>query len=165
MPGDPRRIYWDACVPLSYINAIPERVLIIDELLRQARAGEFELVTSVLSRVEVACAASEKEQGTLDSAVEAEIDDLWRPGSPIKLVEFYDLIAQHARALMRQGIEQGWGALKPADAIHLATAQQMEAAEMHTYDERLLKWSGHAGFPVVEPHTPQGILDTSAGTG
>jgi predicted nucleic acid-binding protein len=160
MPGE-QRVYWDACVPLAYINAIQDRVAVIDELLRRARAGEFELLTSVLSRVEVACAASEKEQGELDPAVEAQIDDFWRPGSPIKLVEFYDLIADQARALMRQGVEQGWGSLKPADAIHLATAQQMGVTEFHTYDQRLLKWNGNAGFPVMEPHTPQGVLDTT----
>lgn len=101
----------------------------------------------------------------LDPAVEARIDDLWRPPSPIKLVEFYDLIAQRARGLMRQGIDQGWGLLKPADAIHLATAQQMSATEFHTYDKRLLAWSGDAGFPVIEPHTPQGVLDTSEARG
>src|SRR4051812_27715859 len=103
MPDDHRRVYWDACVALSYINAVPGRLVIIEELLRQARAGEFELLTSVLSRVEVAFAATEKQGGSLDSAVETKIDDLWRPGSPIKMVEFYDLIGQSARQLMRQG--------------------------------------------------------------
>jgi predicted nucleic acid-binding protein len=95
----------------------------------------------------------------LDRSVEAKIDDLWRVGSPIKMVEFFDLIAERARTLVRQGIEQGWGQLKPADAIHLATAQQMGATEFHTYDGRLLKWTGDAGFPVVQPHTAQGVID------
>jgi hypothetical protein len=97
----------------------------------------------------------------LDAQIEAKIDELWRPGSPIKTVEFYDLIAARARGLMRQGIEQGWGALKPADAIHLATAQQMGVVEFHTYDDRVMKWSGKAGFPITEPQTPQGLLDIS----
>jgi hypothetical protein len=60
---------------------------------------------------------------------------------------------------MRQGIEQGWGALKPMDAMHLATAQQMNVEEMHTYCERILRWSGHAGFPINRPHAAQGQLD------
>jgi hypothetical protein len=62
MPDELSRIYWDACVPMSYINATPGRVHIIDELLKQARAGDFVIITSVLSRVEVAFAASEKEE-------------------------------------------------------------------------------------------------------
>lgn len=166
MPVEPRRIYWDACVPLSFLNAVPGRIHVIEELLRQARAREVELVTSALSIVEVAFARSEKDQGALDAETEAKIDSLWRPGSPIKTVEFYDLIANRARSLMRQGIAQGWGSLKPADAIHLATAQQIGAEEFHTYDGRLLKWDGSAGFPIQEPHTAQGLLDLpSAGAG
>ncbi len=61
---------------------------------------------------------------------------------------------------MRHGISQGWGRLSAADAIHLATAQQMAVDEFHTYDGDLLKWSGSAGFPVIEPATAQGQLGT-----
>jgi predicted nucleic acid-binding protein len=46
------------------------------------------------------------------------------------------------------------------DAIHLATAQQMDVAEFHTYCERLHKWSGALGFSVTEPQTAQGLLGT-----
>ena len=60
MPDEPRRIYWDANVPLSYINGVAERVPIIDELFRQARAGEIELLTSAISRVEIAFVQSEE---------------------------------------------------------------------------------------------------------
>jgi hypothetical protein len=35
------------------------------------------------------------------------IDALWQSGSPIRTVEFYDLIAARARGLIRQGISQG----------------------------------------------------------
>jgi len=56
---------------------------------------------------------------------------------------------------MRQGIAQGWGLLRPADAMHLATAKRMEVSEMHTYDDRLLKWNGHLTFPIREPFVAQ----------
>ena len=162
MPDEASRIYWDSNVLLSYINDHPDRVPIIEELFRQARAGDIELFTSAVSRVEVAFAAAEKAEGSLDTTVEEQIDTLWAPGSPVKTVEFYDLIGDRARALMRQGIAQGWGSLKPIDAIHLATAQQMAVAEFHTYCERLQAWSGHLGFPVTEPQTAQGILGVDA---
>ena len=55
-------------------------------------------------------------------------------------------------------ISQGWGSLKPMDAIHLATAQRLNVAELQTYCERLHKWSGKLGFPVAEPQTAQGTL-------
>jgi predicted nucleic acid-binding protein len=158
MPDEPRRVYWDANVPLSYLNGVPDRVPILDELFRQARAKEIELLTSSISRVEVAYIQSEKQAGVLDQQTEEALDALWSPPSPIKTVEFYDLIGDKARVLMRQGISQGWGKLKPMDAIHLATAQQMAVAEFHTYCDRLLKWTGALGFPVTEPQTAQIVL-------
>jgi predicted nucleic acid-binding protein len=158
MPDEPRRIYWDANVPLSYINGIADRVPVIDELFRHARAGEIELLTSAISRVEIAFAESEKDAAALDTETEKRINDLWAPPSPIKTVEFYDQIGDRARSLMRQGISQGWGQLKPIDAIHLATAQQMAVAEFHTYCDRLQRWDGKLGFPVHEPQTTQTVL-------
>jgi predicted nucleic acid-binding protein len=164
MVDDPQRIYWDACVLLSYINGIADRITVLDELLRQARAGQFELVTSALSQAEVAFANIEKEQGKLDPGVEGEIEDLWRPGSPIKTVEFYELIGHEARTFMRQGIAQSWGSLKSNDAMHLATAQRMQVAEMHTYDSRLLRWDGHVAFPIREPAVAQMPLISEGGS-
>ena len=158
MPDEAPRVYWDACVLLSKVNGIAERLPTIEELLRQSRADEVVLLTSVLSQVEVAFAAFEKQQGTLDQQTEDEIATLWAPGSPVAAVEFYELIADRARGPMRQAITQGWGSLKPADASHLATAQQLDVDEFHTYDGDLHKWDGHVGFPVREPQTAQGVL-------
>ncbi len=161
--AEPERIYWDACVFLSYINGVPDRLPTIDELLNKARAGEFELVTSSLSHAEVAFADIEKTQGQLDPEIEAKIDDLWKPGGPVKTVEFYDLIGIEARDLMRQGIAQGWGSLKPNDAMHLATAKRLQVARMHTYDDRLLKWDGHTAFAIEEPVVAQMPLSPEPG--
>ncbi len=159
MPDEQRRIYWDSNVPLSYINGIADRLAVIDELFKQARGREIELLTSSVTRVEVAYAAEEKKSGQLDREVEQQINDLWAPGSPIKTVEFHDLIGDDAKMLMRRGISQGWGSLTPLDAVHLATAKRMEVAEFHTYCERLHRWSSELGFPVGEPETAQGVLD------
>lgn len=158
MPDDPRRVYWDANVVLSYLNGVPERVPIIEELFKQARAEEIELLTSSVSRVEIAFVQSEKDSGELDQEAEEAIDAFWSPGSPIKTVEFYDLIAEDAKALIRQGIEQGWGSLKPMDAIHVATAQRMKVSEMHSYDDRVKRWSERLGFPITDAGTAQGVL-------
>jgi predicted nucleic acid-binding protein len=160
MPDDPARVYWDSNVPISYLNEMADRLAVIEELLRKARAREIELVTSSLSIVEVAFAQTEKQGRALDPAVEESIDALWEPGGPIKTVEFYDLIARGARSLIRRGIDQGWGNLKPIDAIHLATAKQMGVAAFHTYCASLHAWDGHLGFPVTEPQLAQTILAT-----
>lgn len=66
MPEPPPAVYWDACVPLSYINGMPERMPILDALLASSAQGEIQLYTSELSRVEVAFSAMEKEQRALD---------------------------------------------------------------------------------------------------
>jgi predicted nucleic acid-binding protein len=116
------------------------------------------LLSSSISRVEISYVQSEKQDGQLDQKAQEAIDELWSPGSPIKTVEFYDLVGDRARELMRRGIAQGWGQLKPLDAIHIATARQMGVAEFHTYDERLWRWTNELGFSVTEPQTAQTVL-------
>lgn len=120
MPAE-ARIYWDANVLLSYIDGDQERLPPIEELLRRGRAGEIELVTSTLTQVEVAFAASEREAAELDDEIETAIDELWLPGSPIKVVELHAAVARQARALMRSELAAGRSGLSASDAIHLAT--------------------------------------------
>jgi hypothetical protein len=112
MPSDLPRYYWDACVPLSYINGITERLQHIDAFM--SRSGrDCELVTSVLSITEVAYATSEKDNKALDPNAETKISKLWQVGSPIKIVEFYELIAMKAQHLMRAATHP-WMELKAA---------------------------------------------------
>lgn len=86
-----------------------------------------------------------------------KIENLWR--GPATLVEFYSLIAQDARTLMRKALEQGnptevWK-LKPMDAIHLASARRIEADEFHTYDSKLFKFESMTGLRICEPAAMQ----------
>jgi predicted nucleic acid-binding protein len=90
------RVYWDANCLLSFVDGDEDRLPDLDELLRQCRAGQLEIVTSTLTQVEVAYGTEERSQQTLDDEVKAAIDELWRPASPIQLVEFYELIAVEA---------------------------------------------------------------------
>src|SRR5437879_4848464 len=113
---------WDADVLLSYVDGDVARLPDIDEMLRQARKNELEIVTSAISTVEVAYGASERNNAALDPAVEGQIEELWAPGSPIKVVEFHPLIGRLARSLVRDAMTKGWR-LSPRDAIHLATAK------------------------------------------
>jgi predicted nucleic acid-binding protein len=151
MPTNLPRIYWDSCVPLSYINGYPDRVIHIAPLL-QGSGGDYQLITSVLAVVEVAYAATEQSKNILDAHTLTKIESLWRPGSPILLVEFYQLIGESARALMRDAILKGWS-LRPADAIHLATADRLGVKEFHTYDHRLDKFRAitQTQFPICRP--------------
>ncbi len=155
MPVSQRqKIYWDSCVWLSYINAIADRLPILDGLLADSASehGNIEIYASSLSQVEVAFAAAEQLKQALDSAVEEKIDQLWADRDTVKLIEYHDGIGREARRLMRLAITRSWQ-LKPYDAIHLATAKAMQVAEFHTYDKDLSKFADDVGVPITQPHT------------
>ncbi|MDP3064439.1 MAG: PIN domain-containing protein [Chloroflexota bacterium] len=154
MSNQRQRLYWDACVWLSYINGIADRLPILDALLGDStsNAGTVEIYTSVLSQVEVAFAKAEQDNKALDSDVEKQIDEMWADRNALKLAEYHEIIGKEARSFIRLAMTKGWH-LRSIDAIHLATAKYCQVAEFHTYDERLLKYSSDIGFPVVVPHT------------
>lgn len=154
----PDAYYWDANVFLSYLDGKPaDRMPILEDFLRRSRQRECRIVTSTWSLTEVAYDASEGGTRILDSAVEQKIDAMWADRATITLVEVHERLQREARRLMREGIPRGWN-LKPADAIHLATAVSIGAAEFHTYDRKLEKFTALVGFPVQVPTLKQGIL-------
>jgi len=157
MPGDTPRICWDACVLISYIEARADRLPVIEEMFSRAEKGEIELVTSVVSRVEVAYAGDD-EAGRDES--EGDIAQLWTPHSPITAVELYDSIADAARGLIRRAKDRD-RRLTPLDAIHVATAMEI-ADELQSYDTQLHGFSGDAGIPIHEPRNPQERLESAA---
>ena len=159
MPETPPAIYWDACVPLSYINGMPERMPILEALLESSSNGEIRLYTSELSRVEVAFSAMEKEQRALDEETERRIDRLWANPEVITMVDCHVGVSLEARRLLRLAMAQTLR-LEPADAIHLATAQWLSKTgitivEFHTYDKRLFRYDSIVGFEIIEPATAQ----------
>jgi predicted nucleic acid-binding protein len=158
MPNDKPPLYWDSSVFLAYVNGEQARLPVIDSLLDEIERDENRRIfTSTVSRVEVAFAAFEARSATLDARTLADIDALWDDRSVVEVVELNDEIALGARSLMREAIARGWS-LKPMDAIHLATANWLQAAEFHTYDSLLQKFEDLVGFRVCEPYALQGRL-------
>jgi len=151
MPNDADVLYWDADVLLSYINGVEGRVEHVRALLADADNGVVDIFTSMLSVTEVAFAAQEKAQRQLSEQEEAAIRALWLPESPLRLVEFHLLIAERSRGLLREAVGRGWG-LKPADAIHLASAENVSATKLCTYNlADFEKWGPVLGFDVEQP--------------
>jgi predicted nucleic acid-binding protein len=148
MPEELPRIYCDADVFLSYINGIAERLPNIEALLEKS-GTDLQIITSSISVVEVAFGKAEQDGKALDAEIEARINALWSPESPVRLVEFYPMIAEGAKTLLRESIARGWK-LKPMDAIHLSTARQERVTDFHTYDD-LAKYSapGPSGEPPI----------------
>lgn len=157
MPKKARRLYWDSNVFLDYINANPANVNTIASLLHEIEKNDDDIIlTSVLSKVEVAFAAYEKTQGALDPQVEADIDALWEDPSVIELIDLNDDITLKARSLLREALKRGWARLTPRDAIHLASAQWVQVIdEFHTGDEDLDKYSALIGCRICRPHILQ----------
>ena len=153
MPSHRRRIYWDSNCWLYLISADPGKLPILNSLLSDSKneLGDIDLVTSVISKVEVAFAQSEYQGGQPDRTVEDAIDALWAD-TAVTLIELHDQITLEARGLVRSGLHQAWS-LKPMDAIHLATAKWLDVDEFHTYDKRLITegLSTQLGFPIGNP--------------
>jgi predicted nucleic acid-binding protein len=96
-------------------------------VLTAAEKGAIEIVVSALCLVEVLC--KNRDAGIDDQKVRDYFDNAY-----ILLVSVDKLVGDRARRLMLDGHPK----LKPPDAIHLATAAIANAAELHTFDDRLL---------------------------
>ena len=155
MPSKPILAYWDANLFLHYIGNTPGRIEIIEALIAQARSGEAAIATSTLSLTEAACSADEMENGKSDPLVEAALDDMFSDHSLLTLVEYDRRIAIQARTLMRRALSLD-RSLKPADAIHLASAEHVGASFVYSYDARLAHVSRELGTVMVrEPSNVQ----------
>lgn len=148
-----RRVAWDSCVVLTYLEASDQnRMPTLDEMLLLAARGELTIVASVVAVTEVAFVAAER-SGGLDPSRIVAIDAIW--DGPIQIAEVHRPIAEHARALVREGLSNQ-RTLKAADAIHRATAALLGLDEFHSYDERILRWDTHlASLRVSEPYVDQ----------
>jgi predicted nucleic acid-binding protein len=156
MPEPLRRLYWDSCVFLAYVNNEVGRADIIDTLLFEARnsAGLIEIITSAVTITEVAGGVRIQSKVVLTQEIEDRISRLWSERAVIKVVEFHELVAIDARELIRKAHALGLTSLRSMDAIHLATAKRLRATEFNTYDD-LSKFSELASLHIREPFTVQ----------
>lgn len=157
MPSDHGMTYLDANVMLAYIRSEEERSDTVEQILSEAAEGRRQLLTSTLSIVEVAYAFRQQaDSHEADQRIESAIDALWAPASPIRLIEPSIPVMFKARSLLRQAIAgKGKGALKPADAVHLASASiAPDIHEILTYEKENTRnaWTELTGIAVEEPY-------------
>lgn len=131
--------YWDSCLFIDFLNGSPAGQQIVSPLIAAARNGELTIVTSTLSLAEVAYVARELTDG-LDVKVENAIETMFRDNELLTLVEYDEDIGVESRKLIRRTLSMD-RRLKPADAIHLATAAAVSADVLFTFDSALI---GHA---------------------
>jgi predicted nucleic acid-binding protein len=165
---DPPVTYWDSCLFISYIGAGPGaspdilgRLPSLDHLLERARKREIRILTSVVTRVEVAFTEAEKAAHLLTAETVARIEELWSPSSPVEVVELYPHIATRAFELVRASLgkpplsaQDPPKTLSPMDAIHLATASHLKATDVYTYDPIWPRFAGDIGCSIGPPPEP-----------
>ena len=151
-----RYIYWDANVFLSYLNNDKERIPTIEAILEAVESSKIDrIVTSVISKVEVAWVAQENMKRALSKDEEKRIDEMWENEELFEMIDCNNEIALMSRKLMRDGLARGWK-LRTNDAIHLASAQWVGAIELQTYDLKdFQKFSQITGLDIKEPHAIQ----------
>jgi predicted nucleic acid-binding protein len=128
-----RRYYWDSCAWLGLINTETAKHAELTHIWSAAQNGDFEIVTSTMSQVEVFKKKCEDGTKPLPEESDAQIANMF--AQPFVFRAALDpIVAEQARALLRRYPE-----LKKApDAIHLATALFWNCDAMHTYDSENL---------------------------
>ena len=163
MKAEPVRVYLDANVLIAYVADEEGRADKVQSLLDDARDEKITLLTSVLSITEVAYIATE--QSDIDPVGSAEtIDQLWVPASPINVVDVSTRIAREAREIIRQSKRRQKKVVKPADAIHLASASIHSCDRLFTYerDSTRRQWAELTRLTVDEPFLDEPRLDIGA---
>ena len=143
--ADLRYIYWDANPFCAVFNKEKDRLDKCVAVLNAAEAGELKIITSSNTLAEVVRVKGEPRIGPGQEAI---LYDFFQNDFIIFVnVEWF--VGTQARRLIHD-----FPALKPMDAIHLATALRAKVAEMHTYDDDLCHLSGKVGVPPLSIRTP-----------
>lgn len=149
-------VYWDSAAFLALINKdkTDYQNTMCEAVWEAAKDGKIHLVTSALAAAEVIYM---KGVPKLDPAKRVLVGNFFRQ-QHLSQKSVTRMIAELARDVV-------WdSAIKPKDAIHVATAAMYKISEFHTYDEGLLKLGTVSvnGFSIniAEPyHAHQITLD------
>jgi predicted nucleic acid-binding protein len=146
-------IYWDSDAFLGWFQNEAGKVELCKGTLQRAEAGEVVIFTSALTIAEV----------------------LWMRGAPAiprqkaEIVrKFFRRSSLRVRNVTRHVAELAqdlvWDhAVRPKDAIHVATALEAAVIAFETFDEGLLKKSGAIGNPPLVIRKPLPSAQTSLG--
>ncbi len=146
--------YWDSCVFLSLLQKTPGRFDDLAYIIDLARKKQFDLVTSTFTITEV---AKLPDCGKLNDEQAKQIAEIFE--NPYIIVRQLDRTV----ALLAQELVRCHG-IKPPDAVHAATAIEMQVEVLHTYDKAkgskgLLRFDGKLGDPplaIKMPTRPSG---------
>lgn len=135
--------YWDSCLLIAAAQpqVEPERARLVRGLWHLAGRGGYNIGISAMTFAEF---SKTPEAAALTDEEEAVITQMFEATNIAHFRIVDRSVAKKAREIMRQC------ALKPADAIHVAAAWLMGAAELCTFDESTLMRKA-AGLPLPFP--------------
>lgn len=153
MPNKPIRIYWDSCVYIDCIQQTPGRHDVLDEIIEEAKNNRIILVASTLVLAEV----SKLDGLTISIAEQAR-----------KIRDFFENNFIQVRGVTRRIAEEASDlgrkhSIKPADAVHVATALDYECVSLQTFDGvpkchgKLIGLDGKIGNPPLKIEVPRVI--------
>jgi predicted nucleic acid-binding protein len=146
-------LYWDSSVFIDLIERTSSRIQILEAIVQSAERGEARIVTSALTLAEV---SKLNNLGLLPEWKEKLIVKFFE-NEYIAVRNVDRVTSEHARPIIRNH------ALKPPDALHVATALLARVDVLHTYDTtHLLPLDKKVGQPPLRIEEPnwsfQGIL-------
>jgi predicted nucleic acid-binding protein len=153
--GAAKTIYFDACCFLAYFSNEVDRAECIDTLFEESIQDKINIVTSVITLTEVAAIKKEFKTKKLEDGFTQKLDKVFYNRKLLDLVECSPFTAMRARKIIRESIPLALPNIKPADAIHIASALEVRADMLFTYDGKLHKHSKHFGIPIRDPYTQQ----------
>ena len=142
----PQRRLWDSSVIIGYLAGEEAVYEHCRSIIEQAKRGEVEIVVSTLAAAEVAYL-----QGYSQEESEDMIREFFGRSYVIPMVVDIRLAAI-ARSLVSK--HKDVRRIKPADAIHLATAIQLNLPVLETTDADLLRFDGLEGNPAITVRRP-----------
>lgn len=141
--ANPTSVYWDSNTYLDYIRGNHSRHQFMQLLIDDWKQGKVTMVTSALTIAEVLWWRTSQNPTRLriTRAEETRIRELFNPPKTQKLtiVEVSRRTAEAARELVWKS------AVKPKDAIHVASAIEARCPVLQTSDEELMALSGKVG--------------------
>jgi predicted nucleic acid-binding protein len=146
MTSGPERRYFDSNAIIHYVYNDPDAGPVVEALLQEAAAGEWRVVVSAVSVVEV----TRPRFKSVDPAKQATILAFFeQPYIYIRDLDF--ILAEKAHNLL---IDYLW--LHTRDAAHLAAAIDTGCGIFYTYETEIIdKFNGEHGLLVQRPEMPK----------
>ena len=141
--------YWDTVCFLGILNEEPDKLDACQAVIGAAERGEVRIVTSALTIAEVLWPKGRPLELPKEKAeiVRGFCEHEW-----IVVRDIDRFVAERARALVWEH-----EALRPKDALHVATALDAGVEQFDTYDGDLIALSGQIGEPpliIGNPNVP-----------